>query len=60
MTLRIALAQFDFPVGDIAGNARRIADWAAFRGAPSVLRDSSRRTVPFFFFCSLFDDAPRA
>jgi NAD+ synthase (glutamine-hydrolysing) len=27
MTLRIALAQFDFPVGDIAGNARRIADF---------------------------------
>ena len=25
MTLRIALAQFDFPVGDIAGNATRIA-----------------------------------
>src|SRR3569623_3086477 len=29
MTLRIALAQFDFPVGDIAGNARRIAALAA-------------------------------
>lgn len=28
-TLRIALAQFDFPVGDITGNARRIADWIA-------------------------------
>ena len=27
MTLRIALAQFDFPVGDVAGNARRIAAW---------------------------------
>jgi NAD+ synthase (glutamine-hydrolysing) len=27
MTLRVALAQFDFPVGDIAGNARRIADF---------------------------------
>ncbi|HEX5662654.1 MAG TPA: nitrilase-related carbon-nitrogen hydrolase, partial [Xanthomonadaceae bacterium] len=26
-SLRIALAQFDFPVGDIAGNARRIADF---------------------------------
>jgi NAD+ synthetase len=25
MPLRLALAQFDFPVGDIAGNARRIA-----------------------------------
>jgi NAD+ synthetase len=25
MTLRLALAQFDFPVGDIAGNAERIA-----------------------------------
>lgn len=25
MTIRIALAQFDFPVGDIAGNAARIA-----------------------------------
>ncbi|WP_242112258.1 NAD+ synthase [Luteimonas aquatica] len=25
MTLRIALAQFDFPVGDVAGNAERIA-----------------------------------
>ena len=24
-TLRIALAQFDFPVGDVAGNERRIA-----------------------------------
>ena len=29
MTLRIALAQFDFPVGDIAGNAGRIATLAA-------------------------------
>ena len=29
MTLRIALAQFDFPVGDIAGNAARIAALAA-------------------------------
>ena len=28
-TLRLALAQFDFPVGDIAGNARRIAKWIA-------------------------------
>ena len=28
-TLRIAMAQFDFPVGDVAGNARRIADWIA-------------------------------
>jgi NAD+ synthase (glutamine-hydrolysing) len=26
MTLRLALAQFDFPVGDVAGNARRIAE----------------------------------
>src|SRR5574338_937931 len=25
MTLRIAMAQFDFPVGDVAGNAQRIA-----------------------------------
>ena len=25
MTIRIALAQFDFPVGDIVGNAARIA-----------------------------------
>ena len=25
MTLRIAMAQFDFPVGDVAGNAERIA-----------------------------------
>lgn len=25
-SVRIALAQFDFPVGDVAGNARRIAD----------------------------------
>ena len=25
MTLRIAMAQFDFPVGDVAGNATRIA-----------------------------------
>jgi NAD+ synthase (glutamine-hydrolysing) len=29
MTLRIALAQFDFPVGDVAGNAARIADLVA-------------------------------
>lgn len=29
-TLRIAMAQFDFPVGDVAGNARRIADMIAF------------------------------
>jgi NAD+ synthase (glutamine-hydrolysing) len=28
-SLRIALAQFDFPVGDITGNARRIAAWIA-------------------------------
>jgi len=28
--LRIAMAQFDFPVGDVAGNARRIADMIAF------------------------------
>jgi NAD+ synthase (glutamine-hydrolysing) len=27
--LRIALAQFDFPVGDVAGNASRIAAWIA-------------------------------
>ncbi len=27
--LRIALAQFDFPVGDIAGNEKRIADFIA-------------------------------
>ena len=25
-TLRIAMAQFDFPVGDVAGNAARILD----------------------------------
>ena len=41
MTLRIALAQFDFPVGDIAGNARRIAAWIAeardLHGADLVL-----------------------
>jgi NAD+ synthase (glutamine-hydrolysing) len=29
MTLRVALAQFDFPVGDVAGNAARIAALAA-------------------------------
>ncbi|WP_374554904.1 NAD+ synthase [Thermomonas sp.] len=29
-SLRIALAQFDFPVGDVAGNARRIAEMIAF------------------------------
>ena len=29
-TLRIALAQFDFPVGDVAGNAARIAAMIAF------------------------------
>lgn len=29
-TLRIALAQFDFPVGDVAGNAARIAEMIAF------------------------------
>ena len=28
-TLRIALAQFDFPVGDVVGNARRMAAWVA-------------------------------
>ena len=28
-TLRIALAQFDFPVGDVAGNAARIAQLIA-------------------------------
>lgn len=39
--LRIALAQFDFPVGDVAGNARRIAQWIAeardLHGADIVL-----------------------
>ncbi|WP_271680133.1 NAD+ synthase [Thermomonas mangrovi] len=29
MTLRIAMAQFDFPVGDVAGNAARIAEMIA-------------------------------
>lgn len=29
MSLRIAMAQFDFPVGDVAGNARRIVDFIA-------------------------------
>ena len=29
-TLRIAMAQFDFPVGDVAGNAARIAGMIAF------------------------------
>lgn len=29
MTLRVALVQADFPVGDIAGNAQRIAAWIA-------------------------------
>jgi predicted amidohydrolase len=29
MALRIALAQFDFPVGAVAGNAARIADLIA-------------------------------
>ena len=29
MNLRIALAQFDFPVGDVAGNARRISEMIA-------------------------------
>ena len=28
--LRIAMAQFDFPVGDVAGNAVRIAEMIAF------------------------------
>ena len=28
-TLRIAMAQFDFPVGDVAGNARRIGEMIA-------------------------------
>ena len=28
-SLRIAMAQFDFPVGDVAGNARRIVDFIA-------------------------------
>ena len=27
--LRIAMAQFDFPVGDVAGNAARIAEMIA-------------------------------
>ena len=29
MTLRLALAQFDFPVGDVAGNAERIIGMVA-------------------------------
>ena len=29
MSLRVALVQADFPVGDIAGNAQRIAAWIA-------------------------------
>ena len=29
MTLRIALAQFDFPVGDVAGNAAKIVSLIA-------------------------------
>lgn len=29
-SLRIAMAQFDFPVGDVAGNAARIAEMIAF------------------------------
>ena len=29
-SLRIAMAQFDFPVGDVAGNARRIAEELGF------------------------------
>ena len=29
MTLRIAMAQFDFPVGDVAGNADRIIEYIA-------------------------------
>ena len=28
--MRIAMAQFDFPVGDVAGNAARIAEWIGF------------------------------
>ena len=36
MTLRIAMAQFDFPVGAVAENAERIADLIA------VARDQHR------------------
>ena len=30
MTLRIAMAQFDFPVGDVAGNAQRIGEMITY------------------------------
>ena len=30
MTLRIAMAQFDFPVGDVAGNAQRIGEMVTY------------------------------
>ena len=42
MNLRIALAQFDFPVGDVAGNARRIAEMIA------VARDEHGADIVLF------------
>jgi len=42
MTIRIALAQFDFPVGDIAGNRARIAERIA------VARDAYAADVVLF------------
>ena len=41
-TLRIAMAQFDFPVGDVAGNAARITDMIA------IARDSYGADVVMF------------
>ncbi len=41
-TLRVAMAQFDFPVGDVAGNAARIADMIA------VARDEYGADVVLF------------
>ena len=42
MNIRIALAQFDFPVGDVAGNARRIAEMIA------VARDEHGADIVLF------------
>ncbi|MFT3896957.1 MAG: NAD+ synthase [Thermomonas sp.] len=41
-TLRIAMAQFDFPVGDVAGNAGRIADMIV------EARDAHRADIVLF------------
>ena len=55
--LRIAMAQFDFPVGDVAGNAARIAEmiafardptqWDAIRADPGLLTNAVKEMVRF-------------